>query len=189
MRDWLKESSNYRIVNSSKKQSKSIMYMSSILGKNKLSPGRGFNSGGKMLATHYNWYYILLFVTGSSSIARQIIIKNMFNPGIEPGTVCVLSRRDNHYTNWTSNIIRLFNSYIHHCDTSEQIFDCQRNSCYHYNKCKTPIIIFYHKSHKPVEIPYTKTPLNCPIWEIKPRKRRSFDRLWLSTWHVLPIVF
>ena len=26
--------------------------------------------------------------------------KNMFNPGIEPGTVCVLGRRDNHYTNW-----------------------------------------------------------------------------------------
>jgi hypothetical protein len=25
--------------------------------------------------------------------------KNMFNPGIEPGTVCVLGRRDNHYTN------------------------------------------------------------------------------------------
>ncbi len=28
--------------------------------------------------------------------------KNMFNPGIEPGTVCVLGRRDSHYTNWTS---------------------------------------------------------------------------------------
>ena len=28
----------------------------------------------------------------------------MFNPGIEPGTVCVLGRRDNHYTNWTSEI-------------------------------------------------------------------------------------
>ena len=26
-------------------------------------------------------------------------VKNMFNPGIEPGTVCVLGRRDNHYTN------------------------------------------------------------------------------------------
>ena len=25
----------------------------------------------------------------------------MFNPGFEPGTVCVLGRRDNHYTNWT----------------------------------------------------------------------------------------
>ncbi len=25
----------------------------------------------------------------------------MFNPGIEPGTVCVLGRRDSHYTNWT----------------------------------------------------------------------------------------
>lgn len=25
----------------------------------------------------------------------------MSNPGFEPGTVCVLGRRDNHYTNWT----------------------------------------------------------------------------------------
>jgi hypothetical protein len=28
----------------------------------------------------------------------------VFNPGIEPGTVCVLDRRDNHYTNWTTTI-------------------------------------------------------------------------------------
>ncbi len=30
---------------------------------------------------------------------REWKAKNMFNPGIEPGTVCVLGRRDNHYTN------------------------------------------------------------------------------------------
>ena len=55
MRDWLRESNKFRVVNSSKKQSKSIMYMSSVIGKNKLSsPGRGFNSGGKMMATNYN---------------------------------------------------------------------------------------------------------------------------------------
>ena len=30
---------------------------------------------------------------------RECKAKNMFNPGIEPGTVCVLGRRDNHYTN------------------------------------------------------------------------------------------
>lgn len=27
--------------------------------------------------------------------------KKVSNPGFEPGTVCVLGRRDNHYTNWT----------------------------------------------------------------------------------------
>lgn len=40
--------------------------------------------------------------------------KNMFNPGIEPGTVCVLSRRDNHYTNWTNYILREGDTYLTH---------------------------------------------------------------------------
>ena len=42
-----------------------------------------------MILKHIKIYDIWLFLYD----------KNMFNPGIEPGTVCVLGRRDNHYTN------------------------------------------------------------------------------------------
>ena len=53
------------------------------------------------------------------------INKNMFNPGIEPGAVCVLGRRDNQYTNWTLEFFGSLTSYMG--NTAKKYLESERS--------------------------------------------------------------